>query len=262
VNVKRFGPSVFGKTILAAVVLVFVWFPSPAQAQMFSYGGSARRSVQALSFVAYFIDFEYTGQREPDVRLDFSDVAYGLMYNRPSFSAAIVWGTSSREPGTAGTKLNIVDASLTFWGNVIRSGRDGSSQFGIPIVVFSGYRTVDPSLSTVPNDGFNYSSLGIGAGATFHSELSSRFWIDVRAWPVISMSFRSFEGFAGSMFLVDTDAQLNVVDLFNTVGLSIGYGFRYQSWNNNESGLPGGILRADQFDYKSAQHMVRAGINW
>jgi hypothetical protein len=262
VSVLRVSSSVFWRTLLGAVVLIVIWFPSLAQAQMFSYGGSMRRSVQALSFVTYFIDFRYNGQREPDVRLDFSDAAYGVMYNRPSFSAAIVWGKASREPGTIGTDLNIVDGNLTFWGNIVRSGKGGSSQFGIPIVIYSGYRSVDPSLSTAPNDGFNYSSLGIGAGATFHSELSSRFWIDVRAWPVISMTFRSFEGFAGSSFVVDTDAQLHVVDLFNTVGLSLGYGFRYQTWNNNESGLPGGIIRADQFDYKSSQHMVRAGINW
>ncbi len=229
---------------------------------MFSYGGSERRSVQALSFVAYFIDFEYNGRSEPDVRLDFSGPAYGVMYNRASFSAAIVWGNSSREPGTIGTELNIVDASLTFRGNILQWGRGGSSQFGIPIVIFSGYRSVDPSLSTAPNDEFNYSSLGIGTGATFHSELSSHFWIDIRAWPVISMSFRSFEGFAGSTFLVDTDAQLHVVDLFNTVGLSVGYGFRYQAWDNKDSGISGGIIGEDQFDYKSSQHMVRVGINW
>lgn len=236
--------------------------PTVSQAQMFSYGGNVRRSVQALSFVTYFIDFEYNGQGNPELRLDFSDAAYGVMYNRPSFAAAIVWGQASREPGTIGTDLNIVDATATFWGNILRTGRGGSTQFGVPIVIYSGYRSVDPALSTSPNDGFSYSNLGIGTGATFHSELSPKFWLDIRAWPVISMSFRSFQGFAGSSFLVDTDAQLHVVDLFSTVGLSVGYGYRYQTWNNDESGLPGGIIRADQFDYKSSQHMVRAGLNW
>ncbi len=229
---------------------------------MFSYGGTVRRSVQTLSFVTYFIDFKYNGLAEPDVRLDFTEAAYGLAYNRPSFSAAIVWGSASREPGTIGTDLNIVDGNVAFWGNIIRSRPGTSIHFGIPIVIYSGYRSVIPALSTTTNNGFNYTNLGVGTGATFHAELSSHFWMDVRAWPVISMTFRSFEGFAGSSFLVDTDIQLHVVDLLNTSGLSVGYGFRYQSWNNNESGLPGGILRADQFDYKSTQHMVRAGINW
>ena len=158
--------------------------------------------------------------------------------------------------------MNIVDGNVTFWGNIIRSRPGSSTRFGIPIVIYSGYRSVIPVLGTATNNGFNYTNLGIGTGATFHSELSSRFWIDVRAWPVISMTFRSFEGFAGSSFLVDTDIQLHVVDLLNTSGISVGYGFRYQSWNNNESGLPGGILRKDQFDYESTQHMVRVGINW
>jgi hypothetical protein len=236
--------------------------PSVVQAQMFSYGGTVRRSVQTLSFVTHFIDFEYNGRGDPVQTLDFSEPAYGVMYNRPSFAGAIVWGSSSREPGAEGGNLNIVDATATFWGNVIRSNPGGSSQFGIPIVIHSGYRSVNPVLSSSPNDQFAYSSLGMGAGATFHSELASRFWFDIRVWPIMSMSFRSFEGFAGSTFLVDSDAQFHVIDLFGSMGLSVGYGYRYQVWNNKESGLPGGIIRADQFDYKSSQHMVRAGISW
>ncbi|MFC2085738.1 hypothetical protein ACFLRO_00845 [Bacteroidota bacterium] len=244
------------------VFVLVIGLPSIVDAQMFSYGGANRRSVQSLSFVSYLIDFEYNGDGDPENRLDFSDAAYGVAYNRSSFAASIVWGQGNRTSSEIGGDLNVVDASVAFWGNIIRTSPGGASQFGVPFVVYSGYRSVDPALSTSPNNGFTYSSLGIGTGATFHSELSSRFWLDVRAWPVFSMSFRSFEGFAGSSFLVDTDAQLHVVDLFGSMGLSIGYGFRYQTWNNNESGLPGGLIRADEFDYKSSQHMVRAGINW
>ena len=59
--------------------------PLVANAQMFSYGGTERRSVQSFSFTTYLIDFSYNGQGQPDVPLDFSDPAYGVMYNRPSF---------------------------------------------------------------------------------------------------------------------------------------------------------------------------------
>jgi hypothetical protein len=229
---------------------------------MFSYGGTDRRSVQSLSFVTYFINFDYNGDADPENRLDFSDAAYGVMYNRPSFSAAVVWGSASRTEGEIAGDLNVVDATVTFWGNIFRTSPGGSSYLALPIVIHSGYRSVDPTLSSTTNDSFSYSSLGIGGGLSFHAEPSSRFWLDVRLWPVISMSFRSFEGFAGSTFLVDSDAQLHVVDLFGSIGLSVGYGFRYQTWNNDETGLPGGFLRADQFDYKSSQHMARIGINW
>ena len=78
----------------------------------------------------------------------------------------------------------------------------------------------------------------------------------------IAMSFRSFQGFAGSSFLVDSDAQLNVVDALGSIGLSLAYGFRYQTWNNGDSGLPGAVIREDQYDYKSSQHMLKVGINW
>ena len=261
-NVRRFTSSESVRKMFPALLILVFGLPSFLQAQMFSYGGTSRRSIQSLSFVTYFIDFEYNGQGSPENRLDFSDAAYGVMYNRPSFSAAVVWGQAKREAGTVGGDLNIVDANLTFWGNIYRTKSGGASHFGIPIVIYSGYRSVDPALSTSPNNGFTYTNLGIGGGATFHSEVSSHFWIDVRAWPVISMSFRSFEGFSGSSFLVDTDAQIHVVDLLGSMGLSVGYGVRYQTWNNNESSLPGSLIRADEFDYKSSQHMVRAGINW
>jgi hypothetical protein len=227
---------------------------------MFTYGGTERRSVQALSFVTYFMDFEYTGEADPEARLDFSDAAYGVMYSRPSFAAAIVWGKA--EAGEGVGDLNVVDATATFWGNLVGSRPDASIRLGFPIVIHSGYRSVDPAFSSTTNRSFSYSSLGIGGGLTLASQISSHLWLDLRAWPVISMSFRSFEGFAGSTFLVDSDAQLHVVDLFGSAGLSLGYGFRYQSWNNDETGLPGGFLREDQFDYKGTQHMIRVGINW
>jgi hypothetical protein len=259
VNASKPGPSTIGlKTSAAAVGLVLL--PIVVQAQMFSYGGTMRRSVQALSFTTYFINFEYDGRGDPVNRLDFSDRAYGVMYNRPNFAAAIVWGSPDAEFSEG--SLNLVDAVVTFWGNIYRTAPAEASQLSIPIVIHSGYRSVDPPFSTSPNDGFNYTSLGIGGGLSLHSEISGHFWIDVRAWPVMSLTFRSFEGFAGSSFLVDTDAQVHVIDVFGSVGISVGYGFRYQDWNNDETGLPGGGLREDQFDYKSSQHMLRAGINF
>lgn len=247
-------------TALRSAVLASVVVPSFAQAQMFSYGGTMRRPVQALSFVTYFVDFEYNGEAEPENLLDFSDPAYGVMYNRPSFAASIVWGKPARVGGEGSNSL--VDATVTLWGTLYRSRGSSAQQFGIPIVIHSGFRSVDPEFSTSTNDRFNYTNLGIGAGAAFHSELASKIWLELRAWPVIAMTFRSFEGFAGSSFLVDTDAQLHLVELFGSVGLSLGYGFRFQDWNNDETGLPGGVLRADQFDYKSSQHMLRAGVNF
>ncbi len=244
------------------MLLVAIIFPGISAAQMFSYGGTERRSVQSLSFLTYFIDFEYNGSGDPNSRLDFSEPAYGVTYNRPGFSAAVVWGSSEREPGTAAGNLNIVDASVTFWGNIIRSRSGSEMQFGVPIVIYSGYRSVDPSLSASPNDAFSYSVLGIGTGATFSTQIGSKLWIDLRAWPVIAMSFRSFQGFSGSSWLVDSDAQINIVDFLGTFGLNFGYGYQWQVWNNDESNLVTGPIGREQFDYKSGQHMLRVGINW
>ena len=229
---------------------------------MFSYGGTERRSVQSLSFTTYFVDFDYNGSGDPVNRLDFSAPAYGIVFSRPSFAAAVVWATPDRNETLGGGSLNFVDATVSFWGNIFGRRAGENTIVGIPIVVHSGFRSVEPPFSTSPNDGFSYTTLGLGGGLSVHSEITSRFWFDLRAWPAYSMTFRSFEGFAGGSFLVDSDVQVHLVDLFGSMGISLAYGYRYQTWNNNETGLPGGIARADQFDYKSGQHMLKAGINW
>lgn len=260
------GPHVIGARILGGLVLTLL-VSVQTYAQMFSYGGSEHRAVQSLAFTTQFIDFAYDGSGSPTNRLDFNGPAYGVSYNRPNFSATIVWGSNPRSvsqiednPVFINDDISLIDATLQFWGNIFRLGQ-GSSRFSFPIVIHSGYRSVSGSLSTGPNDSFSYSLLGIGGGLAFASEPAGKIHIEARAWPVINMAFRSFQGFSGSSFLVDSDILVNIPDIFGSIGLGLGYGYRYQDWNTDDSSLINGFSR-DTFDYKSNQHMVRIGISW
>lgn len=232
----------------------------PVSAQMFSYGGYEGRATQALSITTYLIDFQYDGDIEgPVPRLDWDGSAYGVAFTRRNIAASIVFGNVKTDANPDVDDLQLVDATLSAWGEIIRS-RGSDVSIGLPIVLHSGYRSVDGDFQNV-NDTFSYTVLGLGTGVTFDAEPARTVNIQARAWPAIAMAFRSFEGFAGSSTLVDSDLQIHFMNLFGRYGLSLGYGYRWQKWNTDDVVLVTNVSR-DVFDYKSNQHMIRLGLNW
>jgi hypothetical protein len=247
----------FTAVVFAAISLLLC---SPAKGQMFSYGGYEGRATQALSLTTYLIDFEYDGDADPARRLDWDGEAYGLSFTRRNFAASVVFGSAKSTADVVEDNLQLVDATLTVWGEIVRS-RGSDIGVGVPIVIHSGFRSVDGDFVNDIDESFSYTTLGIGTGVTVVAEPARSVEIQAHAWPAISMAFRSFEGFAGSSTLLDSDLQVHFMNLSGRYGLSLGYGFRWQKWNTNESGLVE-TVNDDLFDYKSAQHMLRLGINW
>lgn len=247
-------PAVTGLIVLLCTVT--------ANGQMFSYGGLERRSTQSLSATAYKIDFTYDGAPADGGlnRLDLDGWAYGLTFDRRNFSAAIVFGSARSPFETVSGNLHLVDASLSGWGEIVRTG-GSTAGVGLPIVIHSGFRNVDGDFTSNQAEAFSYTMLGLGTGLTFEAEPSPSVNIQAHAWPVIGMVFRSFEGFAGSSTLIDSDVQVHLMNLFGRYGISVGYGYRWQKWNTNDVVLTTNVER-DVFDYKSKQHMLRLGLNW
>lgn len=229
---------------------------------MFSYGGLERRATQSLSATAYKIDFTYDGGSgdAPLHRLDWEGWAYGLTFDRRNFSAAIVFGSADSPFETVSGSLHLVDASLSGWGEIVRTRGSGAS-VGLPIVLHSAFRNVDGDFTSNQAEAFSYTVLGLGSGLTFEAEPAPSVNIQAHAWPVIAMVFRSFEGFAGSSTLIDSDVQVHLMNLFGRYGISVGYGYRWQKWNTNDVVLITNVEQ-DIFDYTSKQHMLRLGLNW
>jgi hypothetical protein len=246
-------------TAAAAGILVLISVVS-ADAQMFSYGGLERRATQALSLTTYKIDFVYDGSGEPMHRLDWDGWAYGLSFDRRNFFARIVFGNAGTDFESVSGKLHMVDVALSGWGELVRT-RGSSASVGLPIVIHSGFRSVDGNFVNTVDEAFSYTVLGIGTGVSFEAEPAHSVNVQAHAWPVIAMAFRSFEGFAGTSTMVDADLQVHFMNLFGRYGLSAGYGYRWQKWNTDDSGLVGNVDPA-LFDYKSNQHMLRLGLNW
>lgn len=249
------------KRSLAACLLVML-ASGPAFSQMFSYGGLERRATQAMSITTYAIDFEYDGEADlgPAPRLDWDGRAYGLSFNRRNFAAAVVFGSAKSVSGEGSDDLKLVDASLSGWGEVIRT-QGSSASIGVPIVLHSGFRSVDGDFVNDFGESFSYTVVGLGTGVAVSAEPSPSVSIEAHAWPVIAMAFRSFEGFAGSSTMLDTDLQMHVMNVFGRYGISAGYGFRWQKWNTDDVVIMTNVSR-DIFDYKSSQHMLRLGLNW
>jgi len=229
-------------------------------AQMFSYGGFESRATQSLSVTTHLIDFKYDGSSDFDTRLDWNGTAYGVAFNRRNFAVSIVFGSAHADSSDFDENLRLVDATLSGWADLIRS-RGSSVQFGLPLVLHSNFRTVDGDFTNDYDESFNYTVVGLGSGVTFGAEPSASVEIEARALPIIAMAFRSFEGFAGSSFIVDSDVGVHFMHLFGRYGLSFGYGFRWQKWNTKDVvGFTN--VEQDLFDYKSNQHMLRLGLNW
>lgn len=243
--------------VLPAILCLFA---APASAQMFSYGGYEGRATQALSFTTHFIDFDYDGDGDPETRLDWDGNAYGFTFDRQNVTASLVFGRAESIDETLSEKLSLVDASLIAWADVVRS-RGTTATLGVPIVIHSGFRSIDGDFVDDLAESFSYTVLGIGTGITAGFEPARTISVNARVWPAITMAFRSFEGFAGSSTLLDADLQAHFMNLFGRYGLSAGYGFRWQKWNTNDSGL---VQDVDDnlFDYKTSQHMLRLGLNW
>lgn len=235
-------------------------FTGTAAAQMFSYGGYESRATQSISVTTHLIDFKYDGSSEFDTRLDWNGTAYGVSFNRKNFALSIVFGSANADSSDFDESLRLVDATISGWADLIRS-RGSSIQVGLPLAIHSNFRTVDGNFTNDFDESFNYTVLGLGSGITLEAEPSGSVEIQARALPIIAMAFRSFEGFAGSSFIVDSDVGVHFMHLFGRYGLSLGYGFRWQKWNTKDVvGFTN--VEQDLFDYKSNQHMLRLGLNW
>jgi hypothetical protein len=236
-----------------------------APAQQFTYDRDERRATQSVSFGYTAIDFQYNGEGTPRTSFAFREPAYGVVYTRPNFSAAIAFGEQAA-PDTSGDRrpLRLLDASITTWGEFFmpRRGSGGAARLFVPIALHSDYRRV--SLEGEENslvESFNVTVLGLGIGLGYEGQFGPHVGLDARALPIAGLAVRSFGDAAGTSYLVDTDLQLHLSRLVGRVGLTLGYGFRYQVWNGAASTLLA-ELTADLYDYRGSQHLFRVGVNW
>ena len=246
-------------------VLLFIGtasFPIASFSQPFYFGNENPRKTTALSASFSLVDFEFNGDTAPPTRLDFSEPAYGLTFSRSNFFASVMWGTQNASDTTQ-SDLSLIDFSLFAWSEVFFSpeARAAEKRFFVPIALFSNFRRVSPRSSSGSLDEFNIATLGLGLGVGYYGKLSDTFTIEFRSIPALGYAAQSFGESSGISKLIDTDLQIHVGSVFNSVGLSFGYSLRLQDWNISATSIFGSVSR-DLYDYKTVSHTISIGANF
>lgn len=137
-------------------------------------------------------------------------------------------------------------ASVTV-GNDLPLSFSPSHALLVPLMISSDYTRADNSGGDKEN--FNIGSVGIGAGLKYRFiQPQFEFWI--HAAEAIHWSFEGFS--TGSGFSATTTGEALFVfrEALVLDGITLGYRFRYQTWNMNNA----------RFDYKSLSHGAFIGV--
>lgn len=117
----------------------------------------------------------------------------------------------------------------------------------LPLMISSDYTRSD---NTGPErENFNFGSVGIGAGLKYRYR-QPQFEFSVHAAEAVHWSFEGFS--TGSGFSAATLGEVLFVfrDAILLDGITLGYRFRYQTWNMNHA----------KFDYRSLSHGAFVGV--
>jgi hypothetical protein len=251
--------ALLGLLLLTAVLCL----PRSATAQLFSYTAERPRVVQSVTFGYYLVDFQFDGDVAPSVSFDYVDPAYGITYTRPNVQISVLLGDQRRDPEAGESGLRLLDFALFTWAELYLAPGEQprSTRFFLPIILHSNYRRVaqkqNPALAL---DAFNVTVLGLGTGIGLKGKYGERVQLEARATPILGFALRAFGDAAGSTYLLDSDVQVHIGPITQGLGITFGYGFRYQVWNVNASDLFAEI--SDDFDYRGLQHVFRVGVNW
>lgn len=117
----------------------------------------------------------------------------------------------------------------------------------VPLMISSDYTRADNSGGDKEN--FNIGSVGIGAGLKYRFiQPQFEFWI--HAAEAIHWSFEGFSTGSGFSAATTGEALFVFREALLLDGITLGYRFRYQTWNMNNA----------RFDYKSLSHGAFIGV--
>ncbi len=236
---------VFG-TFLAALVV-----SSSAQT---SFGGKNVAS-SAAGLTAVGMDFRFVGSAPSEVAFTFDGMAYGLFYSRESLMLTYVRGAHTI---TTDDQLVLTDFSLSGWMpfRFFKQEKDSKVDVFFPLGLESNYRRIKRTQGSVEVDAFEYTvlapGLGLGASAPILKGV-----VTARGLAYYGIASRSFGFDTDTSSILKMDVDWNSELITDRLGLSIGYGYRWQKWYSDMGDLTG-----DSFDFVGKNHSVRIGISF
>lgn len=246
------------------IVLVAGGYVPEAAAQTVRPGANRLEQAHALSIGLHAIDFEYNGDADPDFLFTFQNPAIGLVYTQSNLQASVALGYQDGDGTEQTGDLRLIDVAFMTWGTWAPFSPDAEAafRFFIPIALHSAYRRIDErNAEDGPENSFNVTVLGLGAGAGFSSRLGRQALLTMQAMPAAGVATRSFDSALGSSWLVNADAEVRLGPFVDRFGLVLGYRFRFQSWNVAASDIFG-EQAGEFFDYRGLHHTLRIGVLW
>lgn len=137
-------------------------------------------------------------------------------------------------------------ASVTV-GNDVPITFSRTSALLLPLMISSDYTRTDNTGGDKEN--FNVGSVGIGAGLKYRLT-RPRFEFSLHAAEAVHWSFEGFSTGSGFSAATIGEALFVFRDVLVLDGITLGYRFRYQTWNMNNA----------KFDYKSLSHGAFVGV--
>lgn len=230
-------------------------------AQPFFFGNETPRTLTAGMLGYTAVDFKFDGDTPPVQPLSFDAPVYSLVYSKSNIYAAFAFG-SQNAPDTSSYDLSFLDFTASFWGEVFFSeaATRAPHRIFLPIGFYFNYRKVAPRGIDVLEE-FNITTIGLGLGLGYYGTFSENVLLEVRSLPVFGLAVRSFGDSAGTARLIDNDVQLHLGQVFNNIGISIGYHYRIMIWDVKTSNIFGNISQ-DLFNYREHGQTFSIGLNW
>ena len=232
------------------LLLFLIIVSNPAFAQMFSVSEQASQSTNTSS--TYFrmglspVSFNYTGDNlnsnSPE-RLDFESTAFTLIFENPALNASLSFANGL----TGADEEKYLNLSIDYL-NRLFFVRSRSFQAGIPFGLNSNLVSVR---NEQENNDFSQTVVAFGAGAFVSLKPSEKISLAIEGVPAYGFSNSKGGLFGGSNKSLLLRARLNFLNLIGSNGLSLGYDYKFSSYD----------LDVDDFDYDLTYHRLTLGIS-
>lgn len=234
------------KSPLLAVLLTLVSADVVAQEEFFETG------MHSAGLSLGIIDHRYTGGAAIAGGISYQGPAFGLSYTGPQLR---VTGLFTRFDGNH-TLINL--SGIGWLLPSFTSKKLNNTILAVPIGTLAAWLRTSGDDDTAP---LGTQAILLGAGGILEHQIGSRTGIKLRAMPLVGFTSTEVADALGFSWATDAEARLEVSEIFSSLGLTIGYIFRYQVWNVNGSRVFSSVVD-EAYDYNSAIHVISVELKF
>jgi len=232
--------------------LTLLWLLILVSEDVLAQQRSVGLSRHGIAFTLGRIDHHYTGSVDVTQLLEYEGIGYGLSYIGPQLRATGLF--AQREGGGI-----FFDISGLGWFMPSSVKLDlQNTTIGMPIGFLIAWRRVTGSDDRAP---FNAQAIQFGAGGSLIQRFNRRVRLDLKILPLLGITGARDADSVGLSWAADIDVFLTVLSVFSNVGFTVGYTFRYQTWNVNGSRVFSDVVD-EVYDYAGTVQTITAGVRF